>query len=121
MALLQHRDSSVSSPAGMTSSRVSNGVAAEGGAAAAKPVQRAPLYNEHADWDTYHTQFEMLAKVNHWTEVEKVTYVAVSLKGPTLTVLSNSPPDMLYDYSFLLQYWKLAMEVHTRLSCIRQR
>ena len=45
----------------------------------------------------------MLANVNHWTEVEKATYLAVSLKGPALTVLSNLPPDSLYNYSSLVK------------------
>ena len=43
----------------------------------------------------------MLANVNHWTEV-KATYLAVGLKGPALTVLSNVPPDNLYNYSSLV-------------------
>ena len=44
----------------------------------------------------------MLANVNCWTEVEKATYLAVSLKGPALTVLSNLPADNLYNYSSLV-------------------
>ena len=47
-------------------------------------------------------QFEMLANVNRWTEVEKATYLAVSLKGPALTVLSNLPSEHLYNYSSLV-------------------
>ena len=45
----------------------------------------------------------MLANVNGWTEVEKATYLAVSLKGSSaLTVLSNLLPDNLYNYSSLV-------------------
>jgi hypothetical protein len=87
---------------GVTRSRTAIGATAEGGAGAAKPVQRAPPYDGRADWDAYRTQFEMLANVNRWTEVEKATYLAVSLKGPALTVLSNVPPDNLYNYSSLV-------------------
>ena len=93
---------SVPGPDGLTCSRTAIGVTAEGGAGAAKPVQRAPPYDGRADWDAYRTQFEMLANVNCWTEVEKATYLAVSLKGPALTVLSNLPADNLYNYSSLV-------------------
>ena len=75
------------------------GVTAGGGA---KPVQRAPPYDGRADWDAYRTQFEMLANVKCWTEAEKATYLAVSLKGPALTVLSNLPAANLYNYSSLV-------------------
>ena len=44
----------------------------------------------------------MRAHVNCWTEVEKATYLAVSLKGPALTVLSDLPPNDLYNYSSLV-------------------
>ena len=44
----------------------------------------------------------MLARVNHWNEMEKATYLAVSLKRPALTVLSNVPHDNLYNYSPLI-------------------
>ena len=44
----------------------------------------------------------MLARVNNWNEIEKATYLADSLKGPALTVLSNIPRDNLYNYSSLI-------------------
>jgi hypothetical protein len=44
----------------------------------------------------------MLAQVNGWNEMEKATYLTVSLKGPALTVLSNIPRDNLYNYSSLI-------------------
>ena len=61
----------------MTPYRTAIGVTAEGGAGAAKPVQRAPPYDGCAGWYAYHTQFKMLANMNRWTEVEKATYLAV--------------------------------------------
>ena len=74
----------------------------EGAAAETTPVHQAPPYDGHAYWNAYCTQFEMLAHVNHWTEVERETYLAVSLKGPALTVLSNLPPNDWYNYSSLI-------------------
>jgi uncharacterized protein (DUF736 family) len=60
---------------------------------ATKAAQRAPPYDGRSTWGTYRTQFEMLERVNGWNEMEKATYMylAVSLKGPALTVLSNIP------------------------------
>lgn len=43
-------------------------------------------------------QFEMLADLNGWTDVEKATYLAVNLKGSALTVLSNLPAQSRSDY-----------------------
>ena len=47
-------------------------------------------------------QDKMLVRIDCWTEEEKATYLAVSLKGPALTVLSNITQDNLYDYSSLV-------------------
>ena len=44
----------------------------------------------------------MLARINRWNEMEKATYLAVSLRGPALTVLSNLPRDNLFNYSSLI-------------------
>lgn len=72
------------------------------GACTTKTMQRAPPYDGRSTWEAYRTQFEMLARVNNWNEVEKATYLAVSLKGPALTVLSNTSRDNLYNYSSLV-------------------
>ena len=78
------------------------GGAGPGGEGVTKSVQRAPPYDGRSAWEAYRTQFEMLARINGWSEVEKATYLAVSLKGPALTVLSNIPQDDLYNYSLLV-------------------
>ena len=44
----------------------------------------------------------MLALLNHWTEVEKATLLAVSLRGTALTVLSNLLADHCSDYRALV-------------------
>jgi hypothetical protein len=72
------------------------------GATSTKAVQRAPPYDGRSAWEAYRTQFEMLARVNNWNEVERATFLAVSLKGPALTVLTNIPRDNLYNYSALV-------------------
>ena len=65
-------------------------------------TQRPPLYDGRSSWDAYITQFEMLAQLNHWTEVEEATLLAVSLRGVALTVLSNLPADRRSDYRALV-------------------
>ena len=69
-------------------------------------------------WDAYHTQFKMLARINGWREEEKATYLAVSLKGPALTVLNNIPPESLYGYDALYLPWRPALVQYIRQSCI---
>ncbi len=64
--------------------------------------QRPQPYDGRTPWDAYRTQFEMLAQMNRWTEVEKATYLAVSLKGSALTILSNLPSDSCYEYATLV-------------------
>ena len=46
----------------------------------ADATQRPPLYDGRSSWDAHTTQFEMLVQLNHWTEVEKATLLAVSLE-----------------------------------------
>ncbi len=65
-------------------------------------VKRLSAFDGKSPWDAYYMQFETLTQVNGWTETEKATYLAVSLRGPALTVLSNIPTDRLYDYRSLV-------------------
>ncbi len=44
----------------------------------------------------------MLVQINCWSEAEKATYLAVSLRGPALTVLSNMTPEHLYNFRSLV-------------------
>ena len=44
----------------------------------------------------------MLATVNRWNTREKAVYLAVSLKGSAVNVLSGIPSGQLYDYNTLL-------------------
>ena len=65
-------------------------------------TQRPPLYDGSTSWDAYIAQFEMLAQLNHWTEVEKATLLVVSLRGAALPVLSNLPADRRSNYRALV-------------------
>ena len=66
------------------------------------PVQRPTPYNGRTAWDAYRTQFEMLAEMNHWSEAEKATFLAVSLRGSALLVLTNLPPEGRHHYTTLV-------------------
>ena len=59
----------------------------------------------------------MLALLSRWSDVEKATYLATSLKGLALTVLNNLPPESLYDYDILAAAWRLALVLHIKLRC----
>ncbi len=65
-------------------------------------LQKPGTYDGRSSWDAYKMQFEMLARVNRWRTEEKATYLAVSLRGPALAVLSNVPEASLYDYEALV-------------------
>ena len=43
------------------------------------------------------------AELNHWTEEEKATYLAISLRGTALTVLTNLPEKQRRSYPALVQ------------------
>ena len=52
-------------------------------------------------WDSYKMQFEMLSYMNQWEEPEKSAYLAISLRGPAMGVLSNLTPEQRRDYKAL--------------------
>ena len=49
----------------------------------------------------YLTQFKLLLELNHWTEQQKATYLAISLRGRALTVLTNLPKEQRGDFTTL--------------------
>ena len=79
----------------------SPGGGGEGAAYVTARQQQPAPYDGKSAWDAYHTQFELLAGVNRWSNTEKATYLAVSLRGSAATVLTNLPPDQRCDYSAL--------------------
>ena len=50
---------------------------------------------------TYRTQFGLLAGLNKWTDGERAAYLAISLRGSALTVLTNLPEEQRSDYAAL--------------------
>ena len=47
------------------------------------------------------TLFEMLACINRWRDVDKAACLAISLRVPAATVLTNLPPDQCQNYASL--------------------
>ena len=64
-------------------------------------MQRQAPFNVKETWDAYHTQFEMLARINKWNNLDKAAYLAISLGGPAATVLTNLSPDKQQVYAAL--------------------
>ena len=76
-----------------------------GGGAAASPVsqqQRPAPFDGKLAWDAYRTQFELLAMMNRWSDTEKAAYLAITLRGPAATVLTNLPPEQRGSYEALI-------------------
>ena len=64
-------------------------------------MQKPIPFDGKVSWDFYKTQFEMLYYMNQWKEPEKVAYLAISLRGPAVGVLSNLTPEQRLDYKAL--------------------
>ena len=72
------------------------------GRGSATHLQKPPPFDGRTPWDAYKLQFEMLADVNHWSDSERATYLAISLRGSALTVLTNISPDHRGEYATLI-------------------
>ena len=72
------------------------------GAVLQRPIQKPTPYDGRTPWDAYHTQFELLAGVNGWTDAEKATFLAISLQGSALTLLSNLSAEHQGNYRMLV-------------------
>ena len=64
-------------------------------------MQRPPPFDGKSTWEAYRSQFTLLAELNGWTEQQKAAYLAISLRGPALTVLTNLPEEQHRDYAAL--------------------
>ena len=74
-----------------------------GGRAPYLPQMAKPLpYDGQSSWEAYKLQFEMLAQLNGWNDMQKATYLAVSLRGTALTILTNLPSEQRSEYKSLL-------------------
>ena len=75
-----------------------------GEGAATTPVsqqQRPAPFDGKLAWDAYWTQFELLVMMNRWSDADKAAYLAISLRGPAATVLTNLPPEQRRSYEAL--------------------
>ena len=81
-----------------------------------RSVQRPAPFDGRTAWDAYRTQFELLAEINRWNEVEKATFLAISLKGSALMILSNLPARADAAIRPLWLPWNLALGVPTKQS-----
>ncbi len=95
------------------------------GAGAARPVQRPGSYDGRSSWSAYRRQFELLAQLNKWSETEKATFLAVSLKGPALAVLNTLPSTGLHDYPTLVSALETRFgtvhQTELHQACLRSR
>ena len=76
------------------------GGGAEGEGSGSKSV-RPSVYDGKTSWEAYLTQFKLLSELNHWTEQQKATYLAINLQGPALTVLTNLLEEQRGDFTAL--------------------
>ena len=63
--------------------------------------QRPASFDGKMPWEAYLAQFELVAEINRWSEAEKATHLAVSLKGAAATVLTNLTVDKRRSYATL--------------------
>ena len=74
-----------------------------GGRAPCLTQMAKPLpYDGQSSWEAYKLQFKMLAQLNGWNDIQKATYLAVSLRGTALTILTNLLPKQHNEYKSLL-------------------
>ena len=67
-----------------------------------KLLQKPTTFDGSTLWESYYTQFEIVAAINNWDDFEKVAYLATSLKGPALAVLGNLAPEDRQNLDVLL-------------------
>ncbi|XP_028417631.1 uncharacterized protein LOC114542079 [Dendronephthya gigantea] len=67
-----------------------------------RPVQKPAVFDGRTPWEAYKTQFEIVAEINRWDGTEKAAFLATSLRGQALTVLSNLPPESRVHYPSLV-------------------
>lgn len=65
--------------------------------AGAKPA----TFDGKTTWDAYRAQFELLAGLNRWNDVQKATILAVNLRGPAAAVLTNLPSEHRQNFEVL--------------------
>ena len=68
-----------------------------------RPVQKPTLYDGKTPWESYLAQFNIIADMNAWGDQEKAAFLASSLTGTALNVLSNLPPERRHNFESLVK------------------
>ncbi|KAJ8036998.1 hypothetical protein HOLleu_17697 [Holothuria leucospilota] len=66
-----------------------------------RPNVLPPPFDGTGNWDDYMVQFELIAELNAWDQVQKALYLAASLKGQARAILSDLDSTHRRDYSQL--------------------
>jgi hypothetical protein len=73
----------------------------EGGSVKIK-TRPAP-FDGRTSWVGYKAQFDLIADLNGWTLTDRAQYLAASLAGPALTILTNLPVSERLSYAHLTE------------------
>ena len=72
------------------------------GTALQKPVITPDHFDGTKSWRDYRVHFEVCAEVNNWTEVQKASFLSVSLRGRAQQVLTDLSTNKRRNYTELL-------------------
>ncbi|CAC5371057.1 unnamed protein product [Mytilus coruscus] len=56
--------------------------------------KKPALYDGESNWEDYLVQFELIAAINKWSDIEKALELATSLRGTARSVLTDLRPEM---------------------------
>ena len=96
---ISSRPLSVLPPASAVTPTIGGGI--EAPATACALATKPATYDGKTTWDAYRAQFELLAGLNHWNDEQKATVLAVNLRGPAATVLTNLPSEDRQNFEVL--------------------
>ena len=68
-----------------------------------RPALLPMTFDGQTAWQDFKVHFEMVADLNNWEDVQKATYLAVSLRGAAQEVLGNLPQIQRQNYDLLVQ------------------
>lgn len=64
---------------------------------------KAPVYDGRSCWEAFLRQFEIVARINGWTDEDMSQRLLTALRGSATAVLQNLTDDLLNDYGRLKQ------------------
>ncbi|CAC5378945.1 unnamed protein product [Mytilus coruscus] len=56
--------------------------------------KKPALYDGEGNWEDYLVQFELIAAINKWSDIEKALELATSLRGTAQSILTDLRPEM---------------------------